>query len=138
MEGQVPNITDEEVGKVKTKWHTRRGRLCILPAMNSQASHAIKSLRHASFAVYGPRLFNILPDYIRNTTECVTDTFKRKLDKYLQTIPDEPQVSGYTSMRRADSNSLLDMHQHATARLVETLEESEDMSDAIGGHPWSP
>ena len=35
--------------------------------------------------------------------------FKAKLDKYLASVPDEPQIPGYTSCRRADSNSLIDM-----------------------------
>ena len=35
--------------------------------------------------------------------------FKRRLDKYLSTIPDEPHILGYTAQRRADSNSILDM-----------------------------
>ena len=42
-------------------------------------------------------------------TGCKVDTFKRRLDNYLTTIPDEPQVLGYTAQRRADSNSVLDM-----------------------------
>ena len=37
------------------------------------------------------------------------DSFKRRLDRYLSTIPDEPQIPGYTAQRRAESNSLLDM-----------------------------
>ena len=34
------------------------------------------------------------------------DIFKRRLDKYMSTIPDEPQVLGYTAQRIADSNSI--------------------------------
>ena len=37
------------------------------------------------------------------------DYFKCILDKYLATVPDEPQIRGYTSMRRDESNSLTDM-----------------------------
>ena len=127
IEGQVPNISDQEHRKVETKWHIRRGRVCLIPSVNSHATQAIKTLRYASFGIQGPRLFNVLPAYIRNTTGCSVETFKNKLDNFLQTVPDEPQVKGYTAMRRADSNSLLDMTQHATSQLVETLE-PEDMS----------
>ena len=42
-------------------------------------------------------------------TGCTVDTFKRRLDKYLLTILNEPQILGYTAHRRADSNSLVDM-----------------------------
>ena len=37
------------------------------------------------------------------------ESFKRRLDKYLATIPDEPTVDGYYGMRAANSNSLLDV-----------------------------
>ena len=43
------------------------------------------------------------------------DIFKRRLDKYLSTIPDEPQVLGYTAQRRADLNSVLDMGKFVNA-----------------------
>ena len=139
LEGHVPNIAEPDAGGVKSKWHIRRGRVCIVPAVNSQASHAVKSLRFNSFAILAPRLFNVLPSNIRNTTDCPVDTFKRKLDKFLRSVPDEPQVAGYTAMRRADSNSILEMLRHATtAQLVETLDESEDSLDYGGGHPWTP
>ena len=139
LERQVPNIADPDEGGVKSKWHIRRGRVCHVPAIKSQASHAVKSLRFKSFAIHGPRLFNVLPANIRNTTECPVDTFKRKLDKFLRSVPDEPQITGYTAMRRADSNSILEMHCHATtAQLVESLEESEHSLDYGGGHPWTP
>ena len=45
------------------------------------------------------------------------DAFKSKLDRFLQTVPDEPQIQGYTAMRRAGSNSLLDMVKFSTANL---------------------
>ena len=71
-------------------------------------------------------------------TDCSVDTFKRCLDKYLRMVPDEPHISGYTALRRAESNSLFDMAQFASAQLVSTLEESDQVSDARGGHPWPP
>ena len=138
MEGQVPNISHAEDRGIKTKIHIRRGRVCMVPTVNSQAPQAVKSLRYASFAYHAPRLFNILPAHIRNMTGCSVDTFKKKLDSYLSTVPDEPQISGYTAIRRVDSNSLLDMHALATAQLVNTLEEEDDSSTTGGGHPRSP
>ena len=139
IEGQVPNITCAGRVGVETKNHVRRGRLCLVPTVDSKAPQAIKSIRYASFIIHAPRLFNILPAHIRNVTGCSVDTFKKKLDSYLKTVPDEPQIVGYTAMRRADSNSLLDMHALATAQLVNsTLEEEDRSSTTRGGHPWSP
>ena len=71
-------------------------------------------------------------------TDCSVDTFKRCLDKYLRIVPDEPNISGYTALRRAESNSLFDMAQFASAQLVSTLEEPDQVSVARGDHPWLP
>ncbi|KAG1652806.1 hypothetical protein GQR58_026042 [Nymphon striatum] len=58
----------------------------------------------SSLKVRGPMLFNIVPKKIRNMSGCKTDVLKRPLDKWLANIPDEPQIYGYTVMRRAESN----------------------------------
>ena len=50
---------------------------------------------------------------------CRKETFKSALDKYLCTIPDEPHIQGYVQMRRADSNSLLDMVKFANCEAYE-------------------
>ena len=34
--------------------------------------------------------------------DCKTDVFKSVLDKWLSTIPDEPQIPGYTANWRAN------------------------------------
>ena len=58
---------------------------------------------------------NSLPTDIRSITRCSVDCFKRKLDKYLWTVPDEPQIPGFRAQRRADSNSIVDMSRYASA-----------------------
>ena len=58
------------------------------------------------------------------------------LDKYLRMVPVEPHISGYTALRRAESNSLFDMAQFASAQLVSMLEEPYQVSVVRGGHPW--
>ena len=118
--------------------HIRRGRNCHVPPVNTQAPASIQKLRFSSFPVHGPRLFNTLPASIRNKTGCTVEEFKRGLDKFLGTVPDERQIPGYTAMRRAESNSLIHMAQFATAQQEILLEELHDMSAAGGGHPWSP
>ena len=37
------------------------------------------------------------------------DSFKRRLDRFLATVPDQPTVDGYYGMRAANSNSLIDV-----------------------------
>ena len=48
-------------------------------------------------------------------TRCSVEDFKCILDRYLQTVPEEPQIPGDISQRRADTNSLLDMARMAKA-----------------------
>ena len=117
LEGHVPNLisSDSNSEKVTAKWHKRRGRECIVPRVNRKASQRIQTLIYASLPVRGQQLFNILPARIRNTTGCSVDCFKRKLDGYLNTVPDEPQIPGYTAQRRAETNSLIDMARFSPA-----------------------
>ena len=117
LEGHVPNLisSDSNSEKVTAKWHKRRGRECIVPRVNRKASQRIQALIYASLPVRGQQLFNILPARIRNTTGCSVDCFKRKLDGYLNTVPDEPQIPGYTAQRRAETNSLIDMARFSPA-----------------------
>ena len=136
MEGQVPSISEPNKGGINEKWHIRRGRVCIVPTVNSQSSGSLRSLYYTSLAIHGPRLFNSVPATIRNMNDCSVDTFKRCLDKYLGMVPDEPHISRYTALRRAESNSLFDMALFASAQLVSTLEEPDLVSVARGGHPW--
>ena len=59
--------------------------------------------------VHGANLFNHLPKYIRNYTNCSHVEFKAVLDQFLSGIPDEPLVTGYTQNRPAKSNSLVSL-----------------------------
>nr|XP_053639703.1 WAS/WASL-interacting protein family member 3-like [Cherax quadricarinatus] len=61
----------------------------------------------------GPRLFNILPENIRNMAATSVEAFKRKLDKYLHKVPDQPGCDGYVGQQASSSNSLVDQsHEH--------------------------
>ena len=53
---------------------------------------------HATLPVRGQQLSNTLPRDIRNMTGGKVDIFKRCLDKYLSTIPDEPHVLVYIQL----------------------------------------
>ena len=114
LESQVPNIihSGNSNGAIRASNHSRRGRLCTVPSIRTQSSRHVQQLREASLPVRGQRLFNSLPQSLRSMTGCSTDVFKRALDLYLRDIPDEPQIQGYTSCRRAETNSLLDMSRH--------------------------
>ena len=112
LERQVPDFSN---GKICAKNHIRLGRSCTFPVINNRAPKPAQKMRHASLAVRGPQLFNVLPQEVRNRSGCSVEAFKKMLDSYLATVPDEPQIQGYTLLRRADSNSLLDMVRFAKA-----------------------
>ena len=50
--------------------------------MKNCASSSVKQARFSSIAIRGPRLFNRLPQAIRNIRDCNTDTFKRSFDHF--------------------------------------------------------
>ena len=124
MEGQVPNVSLSNHEGINYVWHPRRGRNCIVPSVSTRGSRHFQTVRYSSFGVRGPRLFNILPISIRNITGCSVDTFKRSLDRYLATVPDEPNIRGYTECRRAESNSVLHMALLATSQQIQLDEDS--------------
>ena len=113
LEKVVPNLTTEE-NKIKSVSTLRNGRQWHLEI--ALDSSAIASW--GSFSVHGARLFNCLPQQLRDMTDVELPEFKKKLDEFLANIPDEPQSPGYTDTRRAASNSLLDMVQ--TSQWVRT------------------
>ena len=101
IEKLVPNP-----GSIMCYANPRQGRKCHVPLV--KRGHWQKVI-YSSFKVQGPRLFNSLPKRLRDLTGCNKLKFKTELDKYLFTVPDEPLVTGYTMMRRAETNSLVDM-----------------------------
>ena len=87
--------------------HYQSGRLgvrCRIPNLPNSASRLAKSTYDSSFAVVGPKLWNILPPDI-NTIDSL-ESFKRRLTSYIKDrFPDHPPVHGYV---RSNSNSLLE------------------------------
>ena len=105
LEGHVPNIGNN---RIVSQDHERRGRECVPPRVKSSADRQVQNLIYSSLPVHGQKLFNALPRSLRNITGCKVDTFKRELDKFLSTIPDEPRIRGYEQYSRTESNSLID------------------------------
>ena len=105
LEGITPNIGGVGGENRGISWNTnpRQGRKCNIPLIKRST---YQSRIYNSFRMQGPKLFNCLPKAIRNLSNCNKDAFKRQLDKFLCTVPDEPLVSGYTGLRRAESNTV--------------------------------
>ena len=102
-----------------------------------KASSFVRRLREASLPVRGQNLFNIMPQHIRDIKNCSVDSFKRRLDAFLGTVPDEPQIPGYTAQRRAESNSLLDMTCLASSHSMHVVEVPGDSLDGEAGSSGS-
>ncbi len=86
--------------------HQRLGRLCHVERIHPRANTRVKTLKENAFAIRGPLLFNALPRHLRDATEISLENFKNQLDKFLQTIPDQPKLPHYHL--RAASNSIID------------------------------
>ena len=110
LEGIAPNISDDH--GISAQKHPRRGRECRVPKVSTSAPSRIQTIRFSSFAVKGPRIFNSLPKHLRNFTGGMVDNFKHRLDVYLQNIPDEPLIPGYTAFRTVNSNSIIAWSAH--------------------------
>ena len=107
LEGLVPNpgVIQCDSG--------RGGRQCKVPPLSKTAPKRIQSLRETSFQVHGARLFNCLPEKVRNKTKCSIEDFKETLDLFLTQITDEPKIGSLVpaccdQVTGAPSNSLVD------------------------------
>ena len=97
-------------GEIKLKNNERLGRLYHIKKNILNSQPKILKLRDGSFSVNSVFLFSTIPKPITNLTKCPVEVFKKQLDDFLQTIPDEPQITGMTMYRRANSNSIVDMN----------------------------
>ena len=85
--------------------HPRLGWRAKLPKLNSKATQTAKTLYDSSFAVRGSMLWNVLPKDV-NTVDDL-GTFKTTLAKFLDRVPDNPPVRGYTT---TNTNSIIDWY----------------------------
>ena len=67
-----------------------------------------RTVIHNSTARQMERLFNALPYKLQTVTGVKTETFKRKLDEWLSTIPDTPRIDDYGASVGVSTNSLVD------------------------------
>lgn len=111
LENLVPNCGLQEI---KASSESRQGRRLLVPDVDRRAATA-KQLDQ-TFQVHGPKLFNCLPAKIRNLTKVGLDDFKMALDKWLESVPDQPKIDGLTpgtqNLSGVYSNSII----HQTKR----------------------
>ena len=99
----------ENIMKLKAS-ERGRGRLIISPTIPWKVTKKNRTLIHNSPARKMERVFNKMPGKIRNIRNVTTDTFKKSLDKFLCTIPDQPRVNDakYISRALGPTNSIVD------------------------------
>ena len=78
--------SDNHIIAVRRSYNVRNGVTLDVPNMKGMSK-----LRSDSFCIRGPKLFNSLPEKLRNMT-CTMDIFKEKLDQYLSLLPDRPRI----------------------------------------------
>ena len=88
--------------------HIRDGRKCVVPH-NRNLTSWLSNVWEALLPIHGAKLFNVLLRNIRNQSAVSVNKFKRSLDIFLHTVPDKPQIVGYTAMRTATTNSINQM-----------------------------
>ena len=110
----VRNIDGTMGHKIKTRNHPRHGTQCVIQYPTNR--NIAQSLQENAITVYGPRLVNSLPKYLRDIESVKTEKFKFELDKFLELIPDEPKIPNYVAS--SGSNSILDQLTHQRAQLI--------------------
>ena len=93
----------------------RRGRLVEVSKFRSDAPSSVRKAREDSLSVHGARLFNLIPQHLRDMKTGSVDHFKLGLDAWLSAVPDQPTVQG--RQRAARTNSLLDQAVYAAVYL---------------------
>ena len=67
--------------------------LRVLPGTSPPRLEDCKA-QEASLRVKGAKLFNLLPQELRNLDKVTVDTFKSNLDSWLEGVADQPTIPG--------------------------------------------
>ena len=86
---------------------SRRGITAQVPLLNRSSSIRHQTRYDNSFAVLGPRLWNVLPPHLTLCT--ALSTFKNALTKFVRSFPDTPPVRGSCNV---NGNSILDWNKN--------------------------
>ena len=76
----VPNIDGTMEHTIKTRKHPRHGTQCVIQYPTNR--NPAQSLQKNAITVFGHRLYNLLPKYLRDIESVKTEKFKFELDKF--------------------------------------------------------
>ena len=108
----VSNIDGTIGHTIKSRKHLRHGTQCVIQYPTN--GNPAQSLQENAITIFGPRLYNSLPNYLRDIESVKTEKFKFQLDKFLDTIPDQPKMPNYVIA--SGRNSILDQLTHLRAQ----------------------
>jgi hypothetical protein len=91
----------------------RRGCFVEVEKSHSKAPSSVRKAREDSLSVHVARLFNLIPQHLREIQTGSVDHFKSGLDTWLSTGPDQTTIQGRQHSVR--TNSLLDQAVYAAS-----------------------
>ena len=98
--------------KMKTSKHPRHGTQCVIQYPTNRNPE--QSLHENAIIVFGLRLYNSLPKYLRDIESVKTEKYKFEPDKFIELIPDEPKMPNYVTA--SGSNGILHQLTHLMAQ----------------------
>ncbi|MPC28336.1 hypothetical protein E2C01_021537 [Portunus trituberculatus] len=105
--------------------------MCVPPKVIIRTGR-LTTIRYHSLSVVGPKLYNSLPGYLRNSTNVSAETFKNRLDMFLKFVPDEPSLDHYRTP--AHTNSIDDQLRYLRNNSITIQEEPSPCP----GSPYLP
>ena len=112
IQGMVPMVEGLNGQTLTIIYSERRGRLVSVPTLR-RAPGKVSTQSEAFIMTRGPRLFNCMPTDLRAMNTSL-QSFKRKLDSVLMSIPDRPVLPHYYQVSK--SNSIVEQIGHARCR----------------------
>ena len=100
----VPNIDGTIGHTIKNRKHPTHGTQCVIQYPTNR--NPVQSLQENAITVFGPRLYNTSPKYLRYIKSVKTEKFKLELDKFLDTIPDQPKCPTMSPHQEAIASSI--------------------------------
>ena len=104
----VPNNNGTMGHKIETRKHPRHGTQCVIQYPTNR--NPAQPFQESAITVFGPRLYNSVPKYSRDSKSVKTEKLKFELNKFLELIPDDPKMASYVTAVR--SNSIIDQLYH--------------------------
>ena len=130
LHGMVPDLG---LVRKSSKDPTRAGS-SLQPIQLKAESSAIRTKLQNSILHQGVKIFNSLPQHIRDIPADLP-TFKKELDSFLKSVPDQPAIPGFVPGSRdlwgKPSNSIIDwIRTENLTYNYEDLIRSDDENDA--------